>query len=167
MNISSKLYFVELISKMYKNLLFIFTYIFIDTYKLRLSNMNIIMRKAIWCYTYHQYYNFQLIMQTSNTGSCNWFLYIHPEDQCPILDNKRCSKSKTKEDIKFKRNTNFERVFTTHDTILMYRVCTTFFTTYFVLFYYIAVHIFASKHWNIPAKSGNTLRILIILFSEK
>ena len=47
MNIISKLYFVELTSKLYKTSLFIFMHLIIDTYKLGLPNMNKIVRKTL------------------------------------------------------------------------------------------------------------------------
>lgn len=84
MNIICKLYFVELTSEIYKTSLFIFMNLITDTYKLDLPNMNIILRKAIWYYTINITVS-QLILQNSNTGSGNWFLYLQQHIQKIIV----------------------------------------------------------------------------------
>jgi len=75
MNVISQLYFVELTSKLYKNSLFIFMHLIIDTYKLGLPNMNTIMRKRIWYYAICITPS-QLILQISNIGSLTLSLYL-------------------------------------------------------------------------------------------
>jgi len=104
MNITCKLYFVELTSKMYKTLLFTFMHLIIDTYKLSLPNMNITLRKTTWYYTINSTVS-QLILQTSNTGSRNWFLYLRQHIQRIIVlysTTQDIPKIRQKKDIQFR-----------------------------------------------------------------
>jgi hypothetical protein len=54
---------------------------------------------------YNVYKIFQLVLKSNNAGLCNWFLYTAkcPRDHCPLLENTRGSKIKTRKDILFQR----------------------------------------------------------------